>query len=248
MQQRTEPSAALPTTTESESDAAEAMAVAALDLARHFARGATLWCAAPRWPEHARHVAVEFVHPVIVGKRALPAISIESPDLVASLRAQVRSGDVLLLLSEGDDAIGRDVLRRARAWGVTSVWLGVGDQPPQALADHAIWTTSPGGRSGAPHDGQLVLRYHVLWELTHVCFEHPGLLELDQDVALCDDEVCITCGDEGVLGEVLDADADDSVRVRTARGVEVVNASIVAPVAPGDIVLVHGGAAIAAIP
>ena len=43
------------------------LARAALALARRFAAGATLWCVAPAWPEHARHVAVEFVHPVIMG-------------------------------------------------------------------------------------------------------------------------------------------------------------------------------------
>ena len=47
------------------------LALAALALARRFAAGATMWCLAPAWPEHARHVAVEFVHPVIMGKRAL---------------------------------------------------------------------------------------------------------------------------------------------------------------------------------
>ena len=55
------------------------LARAALGLARRFAAGATMWCLAPAWPEHARHVAVEFVHPVIVGKRALPAVSVDRP-------------------------------------------------------------------------------------------------------------------------------------------------------------------------
>ena len=63
------------------------LARAALALARRFAAGATLWCAAPTWPEHARHVAVEFVHPVIIGTRALPAVSVVDPDLVPALRS-----------------------------------------------------------------------------------------------------------------------------------------------------------------
>ena len=46
--------------------------------------GATMWCVAPVWPEHARHVAVEFVHPVIMGKRALPAVAVDDPDPVAA--------------------------------------------------------------------------------------------------------------------------------------------------------------------
>jgi len=51
------------------------LAAAALELARHYAAGATMWCLAPEWPEHGRHVAVEFVHPVVIGKRALPAVA-----------------------------------------------------------------------------------------------------------------------------------------------------------------------------
>ena len=51
-----------------------------------------------------------------------------------------------------------------------------------------------------PATGRFVLLYHLLWELTHVCFEHPGLLT---ETAECTDEVCITCSDEGRLGEVV---------------------------------------------
>ena len=89
-------------------------------------RGATMWCVAPEWPEHARHVAVEFVHPVLVGKRALPAVSVESARSRAALRSLVRSGDVVLAVSRGDSHCDDRVMRRAEAWGATTVWLGVG--------------------------------------------------------------------------------------------------------------------------
>jgi hypothetical protein len=46
-------------------DLAHDVATAALALARRFAGGATMWCYSPRWPHHAHHVTVEFVHPVI---------------------------------------------------------------------------------------------------------------------------------------------------------------------------------------
>ena len=65
---------------------ADDLAACALDLTRRFAEGATMWCVAPLWAEHARHIAVEFVHPVIVGKRALPAVSIDAADPVGALR------------------------------------------------------------------------------------------------------------------------------------------------------------------
>ena len=66
------------------------LAGAALTMARQFSSGATMWCLAPEWPEHGRHVAVEFVHPVIMGKRALASVSIEGTDAVMRLRSNVR--------------------------------------------------------------------------------------------------------------------------------------------------------------
>jgi hydrogenase maturation factor len=84
----------------------------------------------------------------------------------------------------------------------------------------------------------------LLWELTHVCFEHPGLLR-EPDV--CTDDVCITCSDEGRLGEVLTATGDGMATVRTANGVETVATALVDPVAPAELVLVHAGTAISRV-
>jgi hydrogenase maturation factor len=95
-----------------------------------------------------------------------------------------------------------------------------------------------------PATGTFVLMYHLLWELTHVCFEHPGLLKPASDE--CTDDVCVTCSDEGRLGEVLlePADAVSSALVRTARGEEWVDVTMLGDVAPNDLILVHAGAAI----
>jgi len=212
-------------------------------LARRFAAGAAMWCLAPAWPEHGRHVAVEFVHPVIVGTRALPAVSIAAPDPVAAVRAVARPGDIVLAVSTTDDPVVADVLRRAPAWGVTTAWVASGPPPTDVGADLMVRVDDPDG--SAPYDGRLVLRYHLLWELTHVCFEHPGLLkETPVDV----DDVCTTCRDEGRLAEVLGPTADGlDVEVRTAEGIETVDASLVGPVGRDDLLLVHAGAAIAAV-
>jgi len=193
----------------------EDLARAALALARRFAAGATMWCLAPAWPEHARHVAVEFVHPVIMGKRALPAVSVVDPDPVAALRATVRAGDVLVAISPADDPVVQSAMRRAGAWGVTTLWIGPGRRPPAGAADHVLWIDGPTG--GAAHDGRLVLRYHVLWELTHVCFEHPGLLAPSE--AACElGTACVTCSDEGLLAEVVAVPDATAASVRTAGG------------------------------
>jgi D-sedoheptulose 7-phosphate isomerase len=112
-----------------------------------------------------RHVAVEFVHPVIVGKRALPAIGLTAEG--GALGAQVD------LLAEADDiaiAFGDvgDALARAGQRGCLTVAFAPCD---------AEWVFVP------PTDDPLVAQelvetaYHVLWELVHVFFEHRGLLE-----------------------------------------------------------------------
>jgi hypothetical protein len=242
-----------------DSDIGQPLATAAMALARRFAGGATLWCIAPQWPEHARHVAVEFVHPVLVGKRALPAISVDGADPVASLRALVRPGDVVLAISLDESPVVAEVMRRADAWGVTTIWMGVGrrpseratERPDERAADHVVWADdheAERSSASAAHDGRLVLLYHVLWELTHVCFEHPGLLTTTDQLEACDDDGCITCTDEGRLGEVITTDHDGSARVRTARGIETIDTTIVADVVPGDLVLIHAGTAIAEVP
>jgi hydrogenase maturation factor len=224
-------------------DTGDALALAAFALARRFALGATLWCAAPEWREHARHVAVEFVHPVIVGKPALAAVSVDAPDLVSSLRALVGAGDVMLALGASGDPAIREVTRRADAWGAMSIWIGAGPRPGRGAADHVLWIDDDEGT--AAHDGRLVYLYHVLWELTHVCLEHPGLLAAE--AAACDPagaDVCVTCSDEGRVGEVVTVDGT-TAHVRTATAVEVVDTTVVNPVRPGDLLLVHAGTAIA---
>ena len=217
------------------------LAVASLALARRFSAGARMWCVGPVWTEHARHIAVEFVHPVIVGKRALPAMTVDSADPVAALRPMAASGDVLVLVGDAATPGARDLLRRAGAWGLTTVWCGAGDRPPAGSADHVLWAD---GGAAARHDGSVVRLYHLLWELTHVCFEHAAVLTTP-DVET--GEVCLTCSDEGRPGEVLSVDDQGMASVRTSGGVETVDTTIVAPVAIGDLVLIHAGTAIAVL-
>jgi hypothetical protein len=209
------------------------LASTALATARRFHAGATLWCLAPCWEPHAQHVAVEFVHPVIVGKRALPAVALTGPDLVATARISIRPGDLVLAVAEAADPDVRSIMRRAPAWGATTIWIGNGPRPDAGAADHVLWLDDPDPL--VPATGRFVLLYHLLWELTHVCFEHPGLLT----EAECTDEVCITCSDEGRLGEVVGPG-----RVRTASGVEDVETLLIGQVQPGDLLLVHAGTAI----
>ena len=126
---------------------------------------------------------------------------------------------------------------RAQAFGGTVV--------RHAPDVHVLWLdASDGSAWAAPYDGRLVARYHLLWELAHVCFEHPGLLGPPEPE--CDDDVCVTCSDEGVLAEVV-THHGGSTTVRSARGTETIDTALVGPVVPGDLVLVHAGTAISRV-
>lgn len=219
------------------------LATAALAVARRFAAGATMWCCAPQWPAHAHHLAVEFVHPVVVGTRALPAVAVDDADPIAALRALAVTGDVLVLIAPADDPVAVDAARRASAWGVDTVWIGGGPRPDPGAAEHVLWVDGDAG--AAPHAGGFVLLYHLLWELAHVCFEHPGLLVAPEPAEGA--PVCATCADEGRLGEVVAIADDGLTSVRMADGVGDVDTTLVGPVRPHDLVLVHAGTAIALV-
>src|ERR1700749_4293404 len=220
---------------------AEDLAATAFALAKRFAAGATMWSIAPSCEPHALHIAVEFVHPVIMGKRALPAFALTGPNLVDLVRVSVRPGDIVIGVGAAADPALRSVMRRSPAGGATTMWIGSGERPAAGAADHVLWLDDPDPR--VPATGGFVLFYHLLWELTHVCFEHSGLLKPE-----CSEEVCVTCSDEGRLGEVVSASAagqaPGTATVRTARGVENVVTALVDPVAAGELVLVHAGTAI----
>jgi D-sedoheptulose 7-phosphate isomerase len=113
-----------------------------------------------------RHVAVEFVHPVIVGKRALPAIGLSREG--GSLERQVE-----LVAGADDIAIGFDAgsaaaLALARERGcLTIAYEPLG----------AEWQFEPPSSDPFIRQELAETHYHLLWELCHVFFEHRGLLE-----------------------------------------------------------------------
>ena len=115
-----------------------------------------------------RHVAVEFVHPVIVGKRALPALGLvgDSAPLATEVRLAASADDIVMAF--GDDPELSVAITAARAAGALTL----------AFAPlHAEWElVAP---AGDPFIAQELVEtaYHVLWELVHVFFEHRGLLQ-----------------------------------------------------------------------
>ena len=81
----------------SEFFAAESERLAALcdEMALRFLRGGRLLAVGEE--SDARHVAVEFVHPVIVGKRALPALALPTID---ALELECEADDIVVVFSE----------------------------------------------------------------------------------------------------------------------------------------------------
>ena len=140
----------------------------------------------------AQHVAVEFVHPVIVGKRALPAISLAT-DAATVTGVAARAGmaavfahQIRYLAEPADIALGISAdgncpsvlagLEAAKAGGLLTVALAGGDGGAirsSDAVDHLIVARSADPRIVKETQ---VTAYHVLWELVHVFFEQPGLL------------------------------------------------------------------------
>src|SRR5437764_14010189 len=74
----------------------ERLAEACREMARRFLAGGRLLAfGRGAAATDAQHVAVEFVHPVIVGKRALPALDL-GPGFAAALPAIVRAEDMVI--------------------------------------------------------------------------------------------------------------------------------------------------------
>jgi len=140
----------------------------------------------------AQHVAVEFVHPVIVGKRALPAISLTS-DVATVTGIAARDGMAAIfshqlryLAAQADIALGISTdgncasvlsgLLTAHELGLLTIALAGGDGGAIAMCpavDHLLVIRSPDPRIVKELQ---VTAYHVLWELVHVFFEQPGVL------------------------------------------------------------------------
>ena len=95
-------------------------------MAERFARGGRLIASggSPTARSDARHVAVEFVHPVIVGKRALPAIGLagEGGSLAAQVELLVRPDDIVIAFGAASDAgDAAAVVQAARGRGCLTI-------------------------------------------------------------------------------------------------------------------------------
>ncbi|KJL36262.1 MAG: hypothetical protein CMH36_07015 [Microbacterium sp.] len=161
-----------------------------------------------------------------------PFVVVPTAGAEAVLRARVRAGDSVVAVA---DFPGRDrILRRASAWGANAIWVGESSRPDDGLATVCV-----------PGDPRELLADWA--ESAPRLAADP--LAIAPAIVECTDEVCITCSDEGRLGEVVAAPEGlfEPARVRTADGLEDVDVTIVGQVLPGDLLVIHAGTAIALV-
>ena len=153
---------------------AERLARCCHAMAERFARGGRLIALghSPVARSDARHVAVEFVHPVIVGKRALPAIGLagEGGELEPQLAALAEPDDIVVAYAATEDD-------RAQARAAVGLARDRGCQTISFAPVGAEWEFEVSGSDPFVDQEVTETLYHVLWELVHVFFDHRGLLE-----------------------------------------------------------------------
>ncbi|MGH2732229.1 MAG: D-sedoheptulose-7-phosphate isomerase [Actinomycetota bacterium] len=170
------------------------LARACHQMAERFARGGRILAfGLGAAATDAQHISVEFVHPVIVGKRALPAIALPNDGPSTLAMAVEDPGSVFarqidtiglpediaigLVLGCGDpsEPVVSAGIKQAQARGMLTIGLtGSAASLGTSGADWIFVCEDPD-----PFIVQEVHEtgYHVLWELVHVFFEHKGLLE-----------------------------------------------------------------------
>ncbi|HEX8892399.1 MAG TPA: phosphoheptose isomerase, partial [Terriglobales bacterium] len=137
------------------------------EMAERFLRGGRLLAFGQGpYSTDAQHVSVEFVHPVIVGKRALPAMDL-SILFRPWLEAIVRPEDIVMGFGppEGD----------AEVWAALHD-ANVRDAMTFALpGSEGTYALDPPTDDVFMHQEILEMLYHTLWETVHVFFEHREL-------------------------------------------------------------------------
>ena len=133
---------------------AERLALLCSEMATRFLAGGRLLAFARSAvaQSDARHVAVEFVHPVIVGKRALPAFAVVGEPLAAQAELLVEPHDIVMPFDALADVAGVVTERGA-------LLIAFPEASEDAFVEQEVHETA----------------YHVLWELVHVFLEHRSV-------------------------------------------------------------------------
>ncbi|MGE0127783.1 MAG: SIS domain-containing protein [Blastocatellales bacterium] len=171
----------------------EAVLQASLAMARAFHRGCKLLvCGNGGSATDAEHVATEFMHPITVGRRALPAISLTNDTATMTavandvsfadvfsrqIIALGKTGDVLLGVSTSGNS--ENLLRAfetAKRMGLITIGYAGGDggrMSASGAMDFCL--TIPTASVHRVQETQVTL-YHVMWDLVHELLGHRSLL------------------------------------------------------------------------
>ncbi len=203
------------------------LAEACREMSERFLRGGRLLAfGRGSYATDAQHVSVEFVHPVIVGKRALPALDV-SIDYQAWIEVGLAPDDIAMGFGppEGDLEVWA-ALAAARQRGAMTFALP-GDQGSYAVG--------PATDDPFVHQELLEILYHTLWETVHVFFEHrelghdvgeagflyPFLGQDKQDVTHCVgdviDSIRMKVADDAALRARVAADQSDAIGQAAAQ-------------------------------
>lgn len=150
---------------------ADRLAVGCREMSERFLQGGRLLAfGRGSYSTDAQHVSVEFVHPVIVGKRALPALDL-SMRFGAAVDVLAHAEDIAMGFGppEGDPEI-QAALDRAAARGAMTFAL------PGNSGSYSFTAVTP---DSFFHQEMVEILYHTLWETVHVFFERR---ELGHDV------------------------------------------------------------------
>nr|MBA3749209.1 phosphoheptose isomerase [Solirubrobacterales bacterium] len=142
-------------------------------MAERFAREGRLvaFGASPADRSDARHVAVEFVHPVIVGKRALPALGLagEGGAIAPQVALEAEADDIAMAFGSEPDILA--ALAAARERGCLTIAF--------TRDSGAEWEFDLAGAIEDRLIRQEIAEtlYHTLWEHVHIFLDNRGLLE-----------------------------------------------------------------------
>ncbi len=166
-------------------------------LAQSFHRGGKLLvCGNGGSATDASHIAVEFMHPITVGRKALPAICLTNDmAMVTAVANDVGFGDVftrqiIALGKEGDCLIGlstsgnsENLMRAfatARKMNLTTAGFAGGDGGKMAAAHERgeldFCLTVPTSSIHRIQESHVAL-YHILWDMVHSFLQNRSLME-----------------------------------------------------------------------
>jgi D-sedoheptulose 7-phosphate isomerase len=171
----------------------ETIIAAALDLARAFQRGNKLLvCGNGGSATDAQHVAVEFMHPITVGRKALPAICLSNDMAMVTAVANdvgfddVFSRQIIALGAAGDVLLGistsgnsenlMHAFATARRLKLRTLAFAGGDggkmAAPGDLIDYCL--TVPTSSIHRIQESHVTL-YHIVWDLVHTFLQSKSL-------------------------------------------------------------------------